>query len=181
MIRKGLGFLTGVGCDSVCKVCISNGGSCCRTCDHLRDGEGCQKRNTGCTAWLCGFLKLLLYEAGLLSEWNDFWDQVPGRQFRQDETPSSFFVERWLNIPDLHMLGEALAKDIEEIIAKGEYRFHFSALNNEIDLCISTIERRFDEQLTIQTKKKLARLSNKFKHLNKEKMNLKKLNGKFII
>ena len=68
VIKIGVNTLREVGADYICKVCITNGGSCCNGCRHLANGIGCQQRNTSCTAWLCGFLKYLLYETGLLQE-----------------------------------------------------------------------------------------------------------------
>ena len=112
VIGMGVQALQTIGSDAICKVCIYNGGSCCQGCHHLADGIGCQQRNTSCTAWLCGFLKLLLHETGLLKEWNDFWDQVPGQGFREDSTPETFFVEKHLYLPDIRKLSDALAADL---------------------------------------------------------------------
>jgi hypothetical protein len=35
LIDYGMRHLNGLGADHICKVCIQNGGSCCRTCSHL--------------------------------------------------------------------------------------------------------------------------------------------------
>lgn len=90
VIEIGVDALNKVGSDLICKVCIVNSGSCCNGCRHLENGIGCKTRNTSCTAWLCGFLKLLLYTTELLKDWDDFWIQVPGQDFREDFTPEFF-------------------------------------------------------------------------------------------
>jgi hypothetical protein len=115
VIDGGVRTLQELGADSICKVCISYGGSCCQGCRHLADGIGCQQRNTSCTAWLCGYLKFLLYETELLQEWNDFWEQVPGQDFREDFTPEVFFINKSLSLPSIRKLGEALAADLQEL------------------------------------------------------------------
>lgn len=114
-IEAGLAFLHGAGADHICKVCIPSGGSCCLGCCSLKQGVGCQQRNTSCTAWLCGFLKFIFYEAGLITEWEAFWEQVPGQAFREDFTPSSFAVNQWLETPDVRFLSEAFAEDLQEL------------------------------------------------------------------
>jgi hypothetical protein len=116
VIKIGMNNLQDIGSDPICKVCIANGGSCCNGCLHLTNGAGCQLRNTSCTAWLCGFLKYVLYETGLLQEWNDFWDQVPGKEYRADYTPEYFFIHKSLHIENLRDLSEALASDLMELV-----------------------------------------------------------------
>lgn len=115
VIETGMNSLYQIGSEHICKVCVSNGGSCCSGCRHLSNRTGCQLRNTSCTAWLCGFLKYVLYETGLLEEWNDYWDQVPGKDYREDYTPEVFFVQRSLSMPDLRELSEALASDLKDL------------------------------------------------------------------
>lgn len=116
VIETGINSLYRIGSDHICNVCVSNGGSCCRGCRHLSNRTGCQLRNTSCTAWLCGFLKYALYEMGLLKEWNDYWDQVPGKDYREDYTPEFFFVQQSLSFPDMRELSEALALDLKELV-----------------------------------------------------------------
>lgn len=115
VIELGMNSLYEIGSDQICKVCIAHGGSCCSGCRHLVNGVGCQLRNTSCTAWLCGFLKYVLYETELLQEWLDFWDQVPGQDYRVDFTPEYFFIQRSLTLHDMKNLGEALAADLNEL------------------------------------------------------------------
>lgn len=115
VIKIGVNALYDIGSDYICKICISNGGSCCNGCRYLANGIGCQQRNTSCTAWLCGFLKYLLYETGLLKEWKDFWSQVPGQDYREDFTPAYFFVNKSLYLKDIRNLSEALAADLQEL------------------------------------------------------------------
>jgi|GEM_PF-1494592 hypothetical protein len=118
VIQIGIDALNEVGSDLICEVCIMNGGSCCKGCHHLANGIGCKERNTSCTAWLCGFLKYLLYATGLLKEWDDFWRQVPGQYFREDCTPETFPVNKLLHMQNIRKLSEALATDLQEIAAK---------------------------------------------------------------
>lgn len=115
VIDLGMASLQSIGSEHICKVCISNSGSCCSGCSHLSDRVGCQRRNTSCTAWLCGFIKYVLYETGYLQQWNDFWEQVPGQDFRVDFTPDSFFIQKSLNLPNMRSLSEALAADLQEL------------------------------------------------------------------
>ncbi|SFE92798.1 hypothetical protein SAMN04487969_109152 [Paenibacillus algorifonticola] len=115
VIDLGMASLQSIGSEHICKVCISNSGSCCSGCRHLSDRVGCQLRNTSCTAWLCGFIKYVLYETGYLQEWNDFWEQVPGQDFREDYTPDTFLIQKNLRIPSMRSLSEALAADLQEL------------------------------------------------------------------
>jgi len=129
LIQFGLQYLEGVGISSICKVCISNGGSCCMHCIDLDDGIGCQQRNTSCTAWLCGYLKFILYEAGLLEEWEQFWNQVPGQSFRMDYTPSIVSIKNEIQIPEIQSLGQAFAKDLARLSKKQ----NIIELNDKLD------------------------------------------------
>lgn len=167
-------FLQGIGSHKICQVCIAHGGSCCSGCKFLNDGEGCQKRNTSCTAWLCGFLKFLLYQTGMLSAWYDFWIQVPGKDYRVDSTPDYFTIKNWIKRPNIQELSEALAKDIEKIATKINNAQHFSTLNSEIDACVMTVYYNFDPLLTKHTKKRLDRISKRLKHFNKALQDWKK-------
>ncbi|REE67982.1 hypothetical protein A8990_14031 [Paenibacillus taihuensis] len=115
IIAMGMEALHEIGSDYICSICIINGGSCCQGCKQLAPGVGCQLRNTGCTAWLCGFLKFFLYELGLLQEWIDFWDEVPGQGYREDYTPETFVVTKELRHPDIRKLGESFAADLREL------------------------------------------------------------------
>lgn len=115
VIDLGMSSLHAIGSDHICNVCIANSGSCCNGCQHLANGSGCQLRNTSCTAWLCGFLKYVLYETGYLQEWYDFWNQVPGQDYRKDSTPESVFIQTSLHLPNMRELNEALASDLQEL------------------------------------------------------------------
>ncbi|WP_130616251.1 hypothetical protein [Cohnella abietis] len=115
VLDLGMSYLEKMGSGHICKVCISYGGSCCSGCEHLSNGVGCTLRNTSCTAWLCGFLKFLLYETGHLQEWNDYWEQVPGQDHRMDFTPETFFIHKSLHVQSLGNLSEALAADLQEL------------------------------------------------------------------
>ncbi|MEF3304300.1 hypothetical protein [Paenibacillus sp. GYB003] len=169
VIATGVQALHKIGSDAICKVCIANGGSCCQGCRHLARGIGCQQRNTSCTAWLCGFLKYLLYETDLLREWNEFWDQVPGQDYREDFTPEFFFVSKSLLLPDIRNLSEALADDLHEL-AKSHIAIGFIlTLREKIDKYIDQLE---DCQLHSEKKTKIKRnikmLSSPFHRFQKE-------------
>jgi len=135
LIQTGFQYLDGIGISFICNVCISNGGSCCKQCTELVDGEGCQQRNTSCTSWLCGFLKLLFFEVGLLEEWEQFWDQIPGRAFRTDYTPSIVEIQKELEIPNIKYLGQALAKDVERILNQNKHE-NINELKYVLDLYV---------------------------------------------
>ncbi|SFS61367.1 hypothetical protein [Paenibacillus sp. BC26] len=115
VLDMGLHFLHKIGTEQICRVCIDAGGSCCGSCRHLADGIGCQLRNTSCTAWLCGFLKYVLFEIDLLQNWNDFWKQIPGQDYREDFTPDKLLIRNKLAAPNFRMLGQALAADLQEL------------------------------------------------------------------
>ncbi|MBP3967346.1 hypothetical protein [Paenibacillus lignilyticus] len=115
VIEKGLHFLREAGAEHICSVCIENGGSCCSGCRHLLDGMGCQRRNTSCTAWLCGFLKFVLYEMELLQDWDAFWNQIPGQSYREDFTPETITIRKDLVIRNFQIISKALASDLQEL------------------------------------------------------------------
>lgn len=163
VITMGIHAFHEIGSNSICKVCIANGGSCCQGCRHLVEGIGCQKRNTSCTAWLCGFLKFFLYETGLLREWNDFWEQVPGQDYREDFTPEVFYVTKSLYLPDLRNLSEALATDLHEL-AKSHIAIGF----------ILTLREKIDKQID-----QLQECQHNRKKKNKLKRNIKVLSSPF--
>lgn len=169
VIEMGVFTLHVIGSDSICKVCIFNGGSCCYGCRQLVDGVGCQQRNTGCTAWLCGFLKFLLYETGLLQEWNEFWDQVPGQGYREDFTPEAFFIKKNLHLPNIRNLGEALAADLEELskahIALGFIITLREKINKHIDQ-LDECENNPKQRTKI--KRKIKMLSYPFQRFHRE-------------
>jgi hypothetical protein len=141
VIDQGIQYLQHMGADHICKVCIHNGGSCCTGCRHLTNGVGCQLRNTSCTAWLCGFLKYVLYEMGVLQEWDDFWDQVPGQDFRQDFTPAYIRIRHPLLSYNIEALSLALVADLEEI-ARTNVGINFIALRERIDKNIALIHKQ---------------------------------------
>jgi hypothetical protein len=111
IIQHGLKVLQLVGSHYICEVCIKSGNSCCLGCEFLIDGIGCQKRNTSCTAWLCGLQKFYLNEIGLLDEWENLWDQIPGQGFREDNTPERIKIESLLPLENLDgKVGKLVAK-----------------------------------------------------------------------
>ncbi|MDQ0247737.1 hypothetical protein J2S09_005390 [Bacillus fengqiuensis] len=120
IIEHGLLVFKSIGASSICEVCIKNGGSCCLGCQSLEDGIGCQRRNTGCTAWLCGLQKFFFIEIGILNTWNDFWKQVPGQYFRDDETPDKVRVKPILNIDHIDKkIGELVAEKLMSYAKNG--------------------------------------------------------------
>lgn len=139
LIDIGMQTLKGLGADHICKVCIAHGGSCCRGCVHLLNGIGCQSTNTSCTSWLCGYLKLLFYEAGKIQEWNAFWDEVPGIDFRMDYTPSNVTLSAHIEIPVMKQLGEALAHDLETKLSGEKDTLDYIILAGELDELIDEI------------------------------------------
>ncbi|BBH20150.1 hypothetical protein Back11_14950 [Paenibacillus baekrokdamisoli] len=169
VISIGVNALDAVGSSHICKVCIANGGSCCNGCRHLANGIGCQQRNTSCTAWLCGFLKYLLYETGLLKEWNEFWDQVPGQSYREDFTPEFFFAEKSLHLQDLRKLSEALAADLQ-VLARSHIAIGFIlTLREKIDKNIDQLDNyEHDPKKKIKIQRNIKILSSPFHRFQKE-------------
>lgn len=168
-ISNGLDALNAIGSSHICKVCISNGGSCCNGCRHLARGIGCKKRNTSCTAWLCGFLKYLLYEAGLLQEWNEFWDQVPGLDYREDYTPEHFFIEKSLNVPNIQKLSAALAADLQELSSVQIAIGFILTLQEKLDKNIDRLEdNKDDPEMQKKARRNIKMLSSPFHRFHKE-------------
>jgi hypothetical protein len=119
LIQHGLKVLQSVGSHYICEVCINSGNSCCFGCQHLEDGIGCQKRNTSCTAWLCGLQMFFLNEIGLLDDWENLWDQIPGQGFREDNTPERINIKSFLPFDDLDDKAGKLVAEKIELFVKG--------------------------------------------------------------
>ncbi|MDW7613866.1 DNA mismatch repair protein [Peribacillus simplex] len=120
IIQHGLMVLQLVGSHYICEVCIKSGNSCCKGCEFLKDGLGCQKRNTSCTAWLCGLQKFFLNQIELLDEWEDLWKQVPGQWFRWDTTPETIKIKSLLNLEQLDSkVGKMIAEEFELFVKEG--------------------------------------------------------------
>ena len=120
IIQHGLEVLQQIGANDICKVCIQSGNSCCRGCKDLKDGIGCQKRNTSCIAWLCGLQKFHLREIGLLDEWESFWNQVPGQCYRRDETPDFVRLKSMMKTDHLsNKSGQIMAERLKQYIEEG--------------------------------------------------------------
>jgi len=162
LIDYGMRTLNGLGADHICKVCIQNGGSCCRSCNHLIDGLGCQNRNTSCTSWLCGYLKLLFYKAGLLKDWHVFWDDVPGLDFRKDFTPPLVKMTRNFEVPAMRELGGALAKDLQTKLSRDKNNLDFIVLARDLDELVDEIEYAKDSDLETHLIKRLNYLIKDF-------------------
>lgn len=169
VIESGTQMLHTIGSDFICKVCIFNGGSCCAGCRHLLDRVGCQQRNTSCTAWLCGFLKYLLYETELLQDWYAYWMQVPGQCYREDFTPEAFFIKKQLELPDLRGLSEALAADLD-VLAQAHIAPGFIiTLRDKIDKCIDQLDEcQHNPVKQARIKRKIKVLSTPFPGFLKE-------------
>lgn len=163
IIKSGLDLLNELGAPHICKVCINNSGSCCHDCLHLLDRVGCQQRNTGCTSWLCGFQKYLLYEVDLLEQWNSFWAQIPGRDYRKDFTPDILTIHQPLPVPNSHkkQLGEALAMDLQIIEKSNATQGYIFSLREKLD-------RLIDQLALCENDKKKSRLSRNIRVLASE-------------
>jgi hypothetical protein len=168
-IEVGVDALNEVGSDLICKVCIRYGGSCCNGCRHLVNGIGCTSRNTSCTAWLCGFLKYLLYATGQLEEWNDYWRQVPGLDYREDFTPEYFTAEKSLHLRSIRQLSEALAADLQELAKKHIAVGFILTLRDKIDKNIDQLNHcKDDPKRRKRIEKNIKALSSPFLRFNNE-------------
>ncbi|PEX37677.1 DNA mismatch repair protein [Bacillus cereus] len=120
IIQHGIDIFRSIGAYHVCNVCINSGNSCCFSCQDLQDGVGCQKRNTACTAWLCGIQGFLFDQIGLLDEWNHFWIEIPGKMFRRDTTPDQIRITSFIDTKKLDSrAGELLAVRLESYVQQG--------------------------------------------------------------
>ncbi len=120
VIQHGIEVFRSIGAHYVCNVCIKSGNSCCFSCQHLQDGVGCQKRNTACTAWVCGIQGFLFDQIGLLDEWNRFWIEIPGKMFRRDITPDKIRITTFIDTKKLNSrAGELLAERLESYLQQG--------------------------------------------------------------
>jgi hypothetical protein len=128
----------------------------------LNDGVGCQQRNTSCTAWLCGFQKFIFYQAGLINEWNTFWEQVPGQGYRQDSTPSEFTIDNWIEAPDIRHLTEAFALDLEEQRRIQFYPFWIFELKDSLDRYVDQILACKDPHKIKKIERKISKLTYEF-------------------
>ncbi|WP_409344503.1 hypothetical protein [Paenibacillus sp. MBLB4367] len=164
-IEAGLDYLHGAGADHICSVCIPNGGSCCIGCDFLNNGVGCQRRNTSCTAWLCGFQKFIFYEAGLITEWESFWEQVPGQLFREDATPPTFGVTSLLQPPKIRFLSEAFAEDLKELIPLN-HSLWILEIKAMVDRYVDMLTQYQDPEIKRKIEKKLHYATKDFRHFN---------------
>lgn len=169
VIETGLQALETYGAVNICKVCIHHGGSCCNGCSHLVNYAGCQLRNTSCTAWLCGFLKFLLYEAGLLEDWAAYWEQVPGLAFREDYTPEHFAITHDLPLRDLNRLSQALAADLGELVRKKKQAGYILQLREQLDIQIDQLEVfKDDPKRQKRIRKRIQKLAAPFERFHRE-------------
>jgi hypothetical protein len=163
VIDLGMRYLQEMGSEQICKVCISHGGSCCSGCHHLSDGVGCKLRNTSCTAWLCGFLKYILFETGRLKEWNDFWDKVPGKDHRMDYTPEYFYIKKSLHVQTMKELSEALAADLKELVQTQTTSGYILTLREKLDNNIDQfLYYKDDPAKRARLKRNITHLSSQF-------------------
>ncbi|TCP62152.1 hypothetical protein [Baia soyae] len=174
LIQFGLKYLEGIGSPSICQVCILHGGSCCTGCSHLKQGVGCQQRNISCTAWLCGFLKFIFHETGLLSEWDSFWEQIPGKDFRKDSTPPVVVINKWLETPSVQLLGEAFAKDLSKLIMESNQFDYVIRLHADLDFYLDRLNYYKSPEALVILETGLKDLTKDFHyfHSAKEKMNI---------
>ncbi|MDR7002780.1 DNA mismatch repair protein [Neobacillus niacini] len=111
LIQYGLRVFEEIGANEICTICISSGNTCCQGCEFLNDKEGCQKRNTSCTAWLCGLQKQYFNEIGLLDEWEKFWTKIPGKLHRDDVTPDFVQLKTFLKVNHIKKTSGKLMAD----------------------------------------------------------------------
>ncbi|MFE5321677.1 hypothetical protein ACFQ88_23525 [Paenibacillus sp. NPDC056579] len=183
LIDYGMRTLAGLGADRICKICIQNGGSCCRGCNQLINGVGCQNRNTSCTAWLCGYLKLLFYKAGLIKDWNAFWDEVPGIDFRKDYTPPLVKMTMHFDVPIMKELGEALAKDLKSKLSQDKVKdnLDFIIMASELDELVDEIEYAKNSDIETHLIKRLNYLIKDFNEFQEVIKNIKLNNESFTV
>ncbi|MBD3921662.1 hypothetical protein H8B09_23040 [Paenibacillus sp. PR3] len=169
VIEIGVHALNEIGAGSICSVCIKYGGSCCIGCRHLVNGIGCTTRNTSCTAWLCGYLKYLLYATNQLEEWNGFWRQVPGQSYREDDTPEYVTVDKSLHLRSIAKLSEALAADLQELATKHPAIGFIHTLRDKIDKNIDQLNHcKNDPKRRKRIERNIKALSSPFRRFQIE-------------
>jgi hypothetical protein len=120
LIQYGLKVFEEIGANEICSICIISGNSCCQGCEFLKETEGCQKRNTSCTAWLCGLQKLYFKEIGLLDTWEKLWAKIPGKLHRGDMTPDIVKVNKLLNVKHINKnAGKLMADKFKTFVEDG--------------------------------------------------------------
>ncbi|WP_218090263.1 hypothetical protein [Paenibacillus solanacearum] len=104
-----------------------------------------------------------------MNTWYDFWDQVPGQDFRVDFTPEVMNVTKPLQLPQLHRLSEALAADLHEL-ARSHIAIGFIlTLREKIDKQLDELEHcRHSRHKTNQVKRNIRILSSPFHRFHKE-------------
>lgn len=166
VIEQGTEYLYAIGSELICRVCIDNGGSCCTGCRNLADGIGCKLRNTSCTAWLCGFLRYFLYETKLLQEWASFWEQVPGRDYREDYTPDHFTVRKTLSKHNLRLLGSELAEDLKALAESKGKSSYIIDLRDQIDHRLEELQIWKNDSKQASARNNLQLLSRPFRRFH---------------
>ncbi|WP_158453640.1 hypothetical protein [Paenibacillus beijingensis] len=105
----------------------------------------------------------MLYETERLQEWNDFWEQVPGQDYREDFTPETIVVQQALTIESMRELGEALASDLQELarshIAVGFIITLREKINKNVD---QFVDCGYDLQKRARIKRNIKMLSGPF-------------------
>jgi hypothetical protein len=166
VIEQGTDYLNAIGSEQICGVCIDNGGSCCKGCRNLADGIGCKLRNTSCTAWLCGFLRYFLYETELLREWESFWKQVPGRDYREDYTPEHFTIRKTLSPHNLRFLGSELAEDLKALAESKPRKGYIIDLREQIDRSLDELSIWRNHSKQAIARKNIQLLSRPFRRFH---------------
>jgi len=100
----------------------------------------------------------------LITEWESFWDQVPGQQFREDTTPPSFVVDRMLESPKIRFLSEAFAEDLKEQIANN-YPYWVLEIKETLDRYVDMLMDYTDPEIKRKIEKKLRYVLKDFKNL----------------
>ncbi|PGZ92958.1 hypothetical protein [Bacillus sp. AFS029533] len=101
---------------------------------------------------------MILYKAGLLDEWERFWEQIPGQAYRMDYTPAIVSIQKEIEIPSIQLLSEAFAKDLIRLNAKHKSSENIIELNDKLDRYITRFSIYTDEEILEKAKNELEEL-----------------------
>ena len=107
----------------------------------------------------------------MITEWESFWNQVPGQQFREDTTPSSFTVSSWLDVPKIRFLSEAFAEDLKEHL-QPTYPFWLLEIKETLNRYVDMILEYKDPEIKRKIEKKLKYATKDYRHFQLAKEQL---------
>ncbi|WP_168123166.1 hypothetical protein [Paenibacillus sp. HB172176] len=112
-----------------------------------------------------------MYEMNFLDDWNAFWDQIPGQDYREDYTPELVSVTQPLPQADpaIARLGEALAADLQEIERSNIAIGFILTLREKLDKYMDQLlHSRLDYKKQLRLQRKIKSLTIGFSRFHRE-------------